>query len=617
MSTARLALAAAVLAAAPLTLGCTKKPASSAVVVVEDTPPDAAAPGGAAGGSSAEVEPAQPKRKSPSGKPIHVRAALHGAGDLMALVKQVTTAWTPKQPIDPATQIQSILLQLGYGPGLWASLDLAGPFAVDSAFFPQDPSAGLQLVGSFAALSAKGVMEGMPSAQRPQPLGNGLWEFVQGELRVLLREQPKSLEFALSNADLGRAAGLAAEALQGRRLQLRVWDLPPGYVSGDYFNGLPGGLRKQVAAIMRETTSSTIELDGGTDRDLVLQIAAEAPFSRLGLSHLGAASTQPSALEALLPERPALVVAMPWGSPQTLHSYLDKGVRLDAIPAPFDKVVGEALASAHTILDQIASDVVFAFYFSPKGEATVVLAASVKDEAATRAAIRGVQQAAQKGIESFNQITGDDKSAKLALTYKLDGAKAGPLKADLFSLAVPKNMEKDVDDFVPFLVGKKKLEAVTLVSGRIAVFAVGGAAQKLAADVAAGLGSGRKTSLGSDAGLRLARLSSQGCHFCVGVDPTALLHFNALTSPRQREDAARLKKLAAAAETFTRIGGAVGLGLKLDASRGALAVGLPRSVLVLAPADAASLGELWGADETAPADKPLSGPVKLKSDGAR
>lgn len=608
MST-RLALVAAALAAVPA-VGCAKKTAPSTVVVVEDTPKEQAATPPV---EPPDAEPAAPARKPPTGKPVHVRASLHGAGDLMTLVKQATTAWTPKQPIDPAAQIQSILLQLGYGPGLWANLDLAGPFAVDATFYSgqEEGISDLKLVGSLAAVSAKGIMDGMPSTQRPQPLGNGLWELIQGDLRVFLREQPKALEFALSTADLERAGGLAAEASQGRRLQVRAWDIPKRTLAG-LAGGLPGGLSRQVDAVLAETKSAALEVDAGTDRDLALQFSAEAPFARLGLSPLGPARSQPTALEGLLPAGAALVVALPWGNPEALHTTLDKGVRLDLLPAPFDKTAKDALSGAHGLLDQVTGDVVVALYLSPKGEATALVAANVKDEAATRAAARNITQAAARGLEAFNAITGEDKSAKFGVTLKADGVKAGKLKADLFALAAPKNMDRELEALAPFL-NKKKLETVTLVSGQLAVMAVGGAAQKLVADVAGGLGSARKTSLSGDAGLRLARQSSQGCHFCASLDPTALVRLAALVDPEARKDKARMSKLDAAAATFTRIGGAVGLGLKLEPNLGGLGLGLPKSVLVLSPADAAALGALWGdRGQPEPEDKPLRRPLSGK-----
>lgn len=606
MFTARVALVTAALVVAPASLGCAKKTPPPNVVVVEEPQPDAAGAGTVEGQAG---QPGRPARKAPPGKPLKLRATLHGAADLMTLVKQTTTAWTPKSPIDPAAQIQAMLLQMGFGPGLWASLDLAGPFAVDAAFFAQDPSYDLKLAGTLAAVSAKGLMDGLPSAQRPQPLGNGLWELVQGEMRVLLREKPKALEFALSNADLDRAAGLAGEAGQGRRLRLRGTDLPPGMLETSALGSLPAGLRKQVLAVLREATAGALELDAGTDRDLVLQLSAEAPFSRLGLSPLGPARTAATPLEAVLPASPALVVALPWGTPEALHGALDKGVPLSQIPAPFDVVAKDAIAATHAVLDQVQSDVVFAVYLSPRGEATAVLAANVKDEAAARAAIRGLEQALAKGFAAFDSLTGEDKSAKINFTLKTDGVKAGAVKGDLLTVPVPKNMAKEAADLEPFLVAKKKLEAVSFVSGNLAVFTIGAGATKLAGDVSGELKAGRKTSLGADAGLRLARAASQGCHFCISLDPTALLRLSVLSDAEARADKARMKKIDAGVAAFQRIGGAVGVGVKLDPNLGSLAVGVPKAVLVPSPADAAQLGELFGdkAEPTRPADKPLSG----------
>src|SRR5690606_22004437 len=147
--------------------------------------------------------------------------------------------------------------------------------ALDAVYFSQNPSHDPRLVGSLPALSAKGVMDGLPSAQKPQPLGNGLWEFIQGDLRVVLREQPKALEFALQPDDLDRAAALASQASQGRRLRLRGSDLPPGMLQTSALDFLPAGLRRQVAAVLGEASAGSFELDAGTDRDLVLQLAAE------------------------------------------------------------------------------------------------------------------------------------------------------------------------------------------------------------------------------------------------------------------------------------------------------------------------------------------------------
>jgi hypothetical protein len=87
--------------------------------------------------------------------------------------------------------------------------------------------------------------------------------------------------------------------------------------------------------------------------------------------------------------------------------------------------------------------------------------------------------------------------------------------------------------------------------------------------------------------------------------------------PELRGDKAKLKDLENAAAVVGRIGGALGLGLKLEPRRGALAGALKKSLLVLSPADAAAVGKLLDfiiAPAPAPADdKPLSGPLSAKS----
>lgn len=139
-------------------------------------------------------------------------------------------------------------------------------------------------------------------------------------------------------------------------------------------------------------------------------------------------------------------------------------------------------------------------------------------------------------------------------------------------------------------------------------------ARKLASEVAGGLKSGaRKSSLAGDGGLALARTASQGCHFCVGIDPAALARVALFADEKMRADKKRLKDLDDAAAVVTRLGGALGVGVRLDPKQGAIAAGLSKSLLVLSPADAAQVGKLWESVAPAPAveDKPLSGPKGL------
>lgn len=584
---------------------CAKKTPPPAVTVIEDE----GGPGD--GGGDVIADPATgPAKPRPQGKPVQLRASVEGLGDLLQLVKQATTAWNPKNPIDASAWIQAALLQFGYGPGLWSNLDLAGVMAVDSAFHVDAPTSDMRLSGSLAAVSAKGIMEGMPSTQRPQPLGNGMWELVQGDVRVLLREQPKALEFALSPAELERAGGVAKAAAGGRRLKIHAADLPPGLLSADGVAALPAGLRRQVSNVLREATSASLELDAGTDRDLVLELAADAPFERLGLSPLGPARSQATALEGRLPGGAALVVAIPWGSPELIHKLLDSAQKAASQAAGFEAQVKTVLAASHSILDQLQNDVVFAVYPGPKGEMTLLIAADVKDEAAARKAAHDILATAEAGIKQFNTLGGDKKESSFSITLKADGVSGGGVKGELLTLGMPKNMAADLEEVRPMLTSKQQIEVASVVAGGSAVVTLGFDARKLAGDVAGGLKAARKSSLAGDGGLVLARAASKGCHFCVGIDPAGLARVAVFADPKMRDDKARNKDLDAAAAVVTRLGGALGFGLRLEPKKGALAAGLKKSLLVLSPADAAQVGKLM--DSVAPAkveDKPLSGPL--------
>lgn len=595
------ASAALLLVVAP---ACTKKNTNTPAVVVEDSSQQ---PDSGGGGGGVIADPAQPKNERPTGTPVHVQASVTGLGDVLQLVKQATTAWNPKNPLDASAWVQAMLLQFGYGPGLWNSLDLTGVFAVDATLYAQNGALG-RLLGSVAATNPKGVMEAMPSGQRPQPLGNGLWELVRGETRVLLRETPKTLEFALSKEDLAKAPALAAD-VRGRRVQVRGSELPPGLL-GDFVPGvLPRGLRRQVAGVLNEATSAAVGVDAGTDRDLVVEVSAAAPFERLGLGPLGPARSQPTALEGRLPGGPALVVAIPLGSPELLHKAVDGGAKaaesMGIAGGPFEAPMRDTIKASHTLLDQLRDDVVFAVYLSPKGEATVVVAAAVKDDAASRDAARSILNATKSAVTSFNTLGGSNKDAHFGVTLKTD-SKLGAGKGDVLTLAPPKNLEKDAADAAPFLSKKLELDVVTVVSGNTAILAIGAGARDLA-------GSKPSASLASHAGLALARSASQGCHFCVALDPAGVARLFLAVDTELRADKTRARDIDTAAATVTRLGGAFGLGLKLEPRQGVFAAGLSKSLLVLSPADASQVSKLWGAIMPASEvreDKPLGGSRK-------
>ena len=600
---------------------CAKKTPPATVVVADDEP--AAAPasdldGNAGGDPGSKATSPQPR---PQGKPLHLKASVSGLGDLLQLVKQATQAWSPKNPIDASAWVQAALLQMGYGPGLWNNLDLAGVMAVDTTFYLDSPTTDLRLIGSLAAINAKGVMDGMPSSQRPQPLGNGMWELAQDGLRVLLRERPKALEFALSAVDLERAAGVAGAASGGRRLKVHAAELPAGMLSADAFAMVPTGLRRQLSAVLREASSASLEVDAGTDRDLVLELAADAPFERLGLSPLGRARVQPTALEGRLPAGAALVVAMPWGSPELLHKFLDSAQKLvDQMGAgAFTDQGKQAIKASHALLDQVQNDVVFAIYVGNRGEFTILIAADVKDETAARKATAEVFSAIKGALTAFNTLGGDKKDASIAVNLKTGGLKTGAGAGDTLTLGLPKNMAKEAEELQTILDSKQQLELVTLVAGGSASLTLGADARNLSTQIAQNSGKAAgKASLAGDSGLGLARFASKGCHFCVSLDLVGVARLVFHSNPELRADKAKLKDLEAAASVVARIGGALGFGLKLEPKHGALAGALKKSLLVLAPADATAVGKLLDfiivPDADPAADKPLSGgPLSSKS----
>jgi hypothetical protein len=352
--------------------------------------------------------------------------------------------------------------------------------AVDTAFHPDIPTSDLRLIGSVAATNPKGIMEGMPSGRRPQPLGKGLWELVHGDLRMSLREQPRALEFASTQPDLDRAGALAKAAAGGRRLKVHASDLPPGMFSVDGVEAIPAGLRRQVSAVLREATRASFELDAGTDRDLILELAADAPFERLGLSPLGTARTQTTGLEGRLPAGAALVVAMPWGSPELLHKM---STTPPSRPARSGRLRDPGPRGGHREPQRARPGPErrrVRGLPGPRGQMTVLIAADVKDEAAVRKAAHDILTTASAGVAAFNALGGDKKEASFTVTLKEKGIKSGAVEGELLTLGLPKNMATDLDDARPLLTSKDQIELAAVVSGGSAVVTIGFDARRLA-----------------------------------------------------------------------------------------------------------------------------------------
>jgi hypothetical protein len=570
--------AAALLLASPL--ACKQKEAP-AIPIVDDEAKTAEAPPPVQ--AEPEPEPAPP----PS---VHVRASVRELGDVFALAKEITGAWSG-EPVDVSAQAQAILLQMGYGPGMWSSLDWGGVMAGDLRFPLSDESlpGDSRAYGTLAAQSPRAVLDAVPESRRPQPLGDGMWEMVDDNLRVLFREQSKSLEFALVASDLDQASSLVAPALEGRRLQVVANEFPEGWLSARDFVDLPQGAQAdRVAAVFDGAGELRFEIDAGTDRDLQLHLSALAPFEHLGLDPLGPPRKQATALESSLPGAPVAVLALPWGSPALLHKALDQGIPLDQVPEPFNKIAREAIGASHTLLDQVKSDAVIGLYLTKSGKAAVLLSADVKDEVQAGAALKTITKSVVSALESYRELAGGSPDAAFKVTYKPGGGNLGKGKGDLLRLGAPKNMAADLERFAFLLTKKSEVEVISGVHSGVAFMAFGGGAGELWADKRAG-------TLANDGGLAQARAASGGCQLCVGLDPVGVTRMMATVARDAADDKKIEKEYAAVLRDLGKLGdiGDVGFGAQVQAGKGALALGVPRTLLVPPPATADKVRALF------------------------
>ncbi|MGB1277015.1 MAG: hypothetical protein ACPG77_14820, partial [Nannocystaceae bacterium] len=450
MSFARISLVAACLTFVAAPSGC-RKDTSPPVAVVDDDAPDQRAQEPAPTPEPAPVA----VTPDPNAKPMRVRASAREIRDMLEFVRIAIDRWSPESSVNPEAQIQAMLLQFGYGPGMWTNLNLDGVMAIDAEFPPPGSQMVVnnRVVGTLATVNTAKVIEAVPMTHRPQPLGNGLWELVRNEVRVLFREQAATLEFGLDMASLDAAPALAQQASNsGHRLSLTAWDFPTEGFQVSSLIGLPRStFARTLDEIVAGMTSASFGFDAGQTRDIQMTLSAEAEFGRLGLGKLGAPRTAPTRLEQSLPGDAVAVISMPWGSPETFHKNLDRLVPVDRIPAPFDTLVREALASAHKILDGISDDVLLAGYLSPRGEVTVVLAAGVRDEATTRSGVRSIVDVLTRALASYNALSGGTTDVSFKAAWKPDAVRSSRGKVDQLTVTFPKNMQRELDAMAPLV----------------------------------------------------------------------------------------------------------------------------------------------------------------------
>lgn len=559
-----------------------KKGAKS--VAAEDAPAASAAP-------LIATAPAEPMHK------VRFRASVHDVDDMLTWIEGIAKETKPDEPLDVRAEMQADLLQSGFGPGFFESLDLTGMFALDLGWpYPEagqapPSSEDWEIAGVIPTHDARRLLDSMPDTNKPQPLSAGLWELIDGDLTIKLRESGKTLEFGREIADLDRAGKLPAEIGSGRRVRARAWDLPAEWLDATTWLGAnPGPALRPVADVIEGTRELQFEGELGTDRDVVALVAATAPFSKLGLDPIGAPATKESTIAAMLPSQPAFALQMPWGNPALLHRLIDDNVDPSQIPAPFDTVVSEVIGGVHGMLDQTREEALTAFYVDAKGRAAYVMAAGVGDDAKGLEHMRTLMGAAEKAFKAHIAIQGNDADKRYTVSVKRD-VKLGKVKADRFTVTVPKFMAKDVAPLAMF-VGKKnpKLEAYAMVHDGVAILAIGAGAKALMTDVGKQSGRARRKSLEADGGLALARTIDGGCQFCVAVDPlmAARLYFVAERDGGKNQKAGpAMKKL-----DKIRLTGQFAFAVTLAESRGSLGFAFPRELVDGNPKGSRELNDL-------------------------
>ena len=445
--------------------------------------------------------------------------------------------------------------------------------------------ADLDVAAVFTSTDGQRTLDGLPAPLAPQPLGDGLWQLVAEGMSVFFRPKADALELAASRVEqLDVASGLRAQVPTGAdvpRINVSVTNIPAVDIDISELLPLPDALARPMSAIINDLDSAQLAADFGTDRALMVRASADAPFERLGLDPIGPATTQPSELAKALPGDAIGAWLMPWGDPKLLHEVLDRYVPVDQIPAPFDGYVGDVMGGSHELLDLIEGEVLSTAYVE-KGKLSVVLAGEVEDEAQARKATRALFEAATKALEDHIALVGGSADHKYSVSFKRDAIKVGSGRGDLFKVTIPKNMHDDVEELSWFLGAKKpQLEiASVIVDGKLIV--VMGAGQKATVSQIGKRGDG----LEGGGGLALARKLSDGCQYCMFVDPVELGEF-ALTviqsSPdeaKQVQDAAK-KGLASLAKLG--LDGELALGLRLSTGQGMLGLGVPKDLLFADP----------------------------------
>ena len=595
MRTARvfvLAGAAGLLLPGSLT-GCAKKqPESNATATASEPAAPPAAP---------KVDPmADAERANPVEK-VEILASFEGVEDMIKTGSNLQSKLEGEDPsADPMAEVQAMLLAQGFGPGFLSSINLDGLHALKVAF-PTDEAAGpdaIDFSASLAVSDGRKVLESMPSAMRPQPLGGDMWEIRQENDSLLIKEAGAALLWGRNDADVGKAGGLLQEVGKGRRVRIKAWNIPADQVNPAELLDLPQDIPivKTASEILQELNAAELQVDLGTGKQFEAVASATAPFGKLGLDPLGKARMKATPLETKLPAGAIFVTTLAYGDPKMLHKTIDKMVPVDQVPAPFDEMVKDAVKGAHMILNSVAGNVVAALYLDNKGQPTVVLAAGIKKKKQDKAieGLRKIHGTVKLALDAHAALQGKNKDAKFAVTWKESGLKMSGVKADQMTVKIAKDFQGETEDVAIFLK-KNSVETVSFVEDGVAFWAIGAGARSLGSDVARSLGKDRSSSMASEGTLETVRKGMDGCQVCMSFDAGAYLRLRLIDLQAKTKDKAQLKVIKQKIAELKKIKGEaeVGMGVRFSENEGAAGFVVPKATLELSKDTVASMIDLF------------------------
>lgn len=556
---------------APLLVGCDK---SGRDAPVDPSPAD---------GRSNDAGPALAAGARAPVELIHIEAHVHEIDGMLAAVDEILASWTDEGGTWKA-RAQAILLSTGYGPGLLDALDLKGQVGARMDYpHPGQAHAGptdASLAVSIPTKDNRALIDAMPGAYRPQPMGEGMWQLIQGELRYLLRETPSSMQVGFEPADLDRAAALVAEPAKGRRIKVKAWNIPKDDIDPNaVLGGGRGDFSQRLGDVIQDLESMEGEVDLGSGRDLQVVGRVDAPFDRLPLEMYGAPLRQPSEVAGRLPPGAAWYTNVSWGDPTPLHRGIKRLVEGTEVPPPFDSVVKDVVKGAHDVLDGLSKEIVFAVYVDDKDRGTVLVGGKIADPKGAQAGVRSIFAATERALSAHIALVGDEPDSKYEVKYKKDGVSLPGGKADSLVITVPKYMQDEADDAALFL-GKKRpqVEVIAFVANGYGFVAVGTGSRQLMSTVARGVQRAPAKSLESDGGLALAREASDGCAICTAINVKQAARLAALVLRDTGDDDAAAKALLADTNDL-EIEAPIALGASVEGRRGTLALGVSKALL--------------------------------------